>query len=197
MTPQPPRDPLIALWQTTPAPDTSHLLRDLERLKQLHQRLNRTIMAILLGFDLLLVFEEATGRLRSHGILSTLWTLGLALGLIYHRRTHCAPVNPLTLDMVSLLKNMIVRAKRDLLLARSLYLGAPIGAIIVYLVTRLAGISTSPLAIGAVPRLHAVQTAAGVAAILAMMVAGILLEHARRTQVQDLSRKLKLVVGEM
>ena len=66
MTSQPPQDPLIALWQTTPKPDTSHLLPQLERLNRLHRRLNRTVLAIVCGIDILLMFEEATGRLPSH-----------------------------------------------------------------------------------------------------------------------------------
>ena len=62
MTALPPQDPLIALWQTTPKPDTSHLLPQLQRLNRLHRRLNRTVLAIVCGIDILLIFEEATGR---------------------------------------------------------------------------------------------------------------------------------------
>ncbi|QOY90909.1 hypothetical protein [Paludibaculum fermentans] len=197
MTPQTPSDPLIALWQTTPAADTSHLLSELERLKHLHLRLRRTLVAILCAFDILLIFEEATGRLSSYGILSALWTLGLALGVIYRRRQQNSLASLVTRDMVSLLRQMIVRAKRDLFLARCLYVGAPLGAIIAYLAAKAAGLGASSQASVVSPRLHALQTGAGVAAILAMMLAGLLLERARRAQVQHLGSKLQAIMGEM
>jgi hypothetical protein len=197
MTPQSPKDPLIALWQTTPASDTSHLLSDLEHLKQLHLRFHRTIVAILCAFDLVLVFEEATGRLASHGILSALWTLGLALGLFYHSLKQTRLSSMVTLDTVSLLKQMLARAKRDLFLARCLYLGAPLGAIIAYVVAKALGIGASSPAIVVSPWLHALQTGAGVAAILVMILAGVVLERARRAQVQHLGSKLQAILGEL
>lgn len=197
MTPQSPKDPLIALWQTTPASDTGHLVSDLEHLKQLHLRFHRTIVAILCAFDLLLVFEEATGRLASHGILSALWTLGLALGLLYHRRKQSRLTSIVTLDTVSLLKQMLVRAKRDLFLARCLYLGAPLGAIVAYVVVKAVGLGAASPATIVSPRLHGLQTGAGVAAILVMILAGVALERARRAQVQHLGSKLQAILGEL
>lgn len=129
MTSLPPQDPLIALWQTTPKPDTGHLLQEVQRLNRLHQRLKRTVLGIMCGIGVLLIFEEATGRVTSHGILSGIWILGLVIGLVYHRRARCDRFDALSLDTVSLLKSMIARAKRDLFVARCLYAGVPCGAV--------------------------------------------------------------------
>jgi hypothetical protein len=197
MTSQPPQDPLIALWQTTPKPDTSHLLPQLERLNRLHRRLNRTVLAIVCGIDILLMFEEATGRLPSHGILSLIWTLGLVIGLIFHRRARCNRSEALTLDTVSLLKSMIARAKSDLFVARCLYAGVPCGAMAGYIVMKLAGIGAPPLANGIGPRLRTIQTGAGIAALIVMMAAGAILARSRRLQVHELSDKLRSIADDL
>ena len=89
MTPLPPDDPLVALWQTAPKPDTHHLLQDLQSLNRLHQRLNRSVLGIVCGIAILLIFEEATGRIASHGVLSAIWIIGLAIGVLWHRRARC------------------------------------------------------------------------------------------------------------
>jgi hypothetical protein len=46
MTSSPPHDPLVTLWQTAPKPDAQRLVRDLQRSNRLHERLNRTVLAI-------------------------------------------------------------------------------------------------------------------------------------------------------
>src|ERR1700722_6583767 len=168
MTPLPPRDPLVSLWQTAPKPDTQQLLRDLDRLKRLHQRLNRTLFAIMSGVALLLIFEEATGRIATHGALSAIWILGLAFALIRHRRARSNRSDALTLDTVSRLKSMLAQAKRDLFLARCLYAGVPCGAAVGFLVMKLADTGTSP-PVMVHPWLSLIQTSAGVAVLVAMM----------------------------
>src|SRR5271167_4561913 len=154
MTSLPPHDPLVTLWQTAPKPDTQHLLQDLQRLNRLHQRLNRIVFAIMCGTALLLIFEEATGRVTTHGALSVIWILGLIVGTVWHRRARCNRSDAITLDTVSLLKFMMARAKRDLRIARWLYAGVPCAAIVGYLVTKLAGIGSSPSANAVPPHLH-------------------------------------------
>ncbi len=194
MTSLPPHDPLVALWQTAPKPDTHHLLQDLQRLNRLHQRHNRTIWAIMCGIAILLLFEEATGRLASHGILSAIWILGLLVGVFLQRRTRCNRVDALTLDTVSLLKFMIARAKKDLFVARCLYAGVPCGAVVGFIVAKLAGIGPSQ-AVG--PRLNMIQTGAGIAALIVMMVTGVILARARRLQVQELTEKLRSINADL
>ena len=118
-------------------PDTQHatdLLQDLQRLNRLHQRLNRTVFAIMCGTSFLLIFEEATGRVTTHGTLSVIWILGLVIGLVWRRRARCSRLDALTLDTVSLLESMIARAKSDLLVARCLYVGVPCGAVVGFFV---------------------------------------------------------------
>jgi hypothetical protein len=197
MTSLPPQDPLIALWQTIPKPDTGHLLQELQRLNRLHRRLNRTVLGILCGIGILLIFEEATGRVTSHGILSGIWTLGLVTGLVFHRRAQCNRFDALTLDTVSLLKSMIARAKSDLFVARGLYAGVPCGAIAGYIAMTLAGIGGSSPANGVSPQLRAVQTGAGIAALIIMMAAGAILARSRRLQVQELGAKLRSITGDL
>jgi hypothetical protein len=189
----PPHDPLVTLWQTAPKPGTHHLLQDLQRLNRLHRRLNRSVFAIVCGIAILLIFEEATGRVASHGILSAIWTLGLVIGVAWRRRARCSRSDALTLDTVSLLKSMIARARNDLFVARCLYAGAPCGAVAGFVVAKLAGIGASPSAKAAPPHLHLIQTGAGIAALVVMMVAGAILARSRRLQVQELSEKLKSI----
>jgi hypothetical protein len=197
MTSLPPHDPLVALWQTAPKPDTQHLLLDLQRMNRLHRRLNRSIFAILSGVSLLLIFEEATGRAPTHGWLSVIWILGLVLGAVWRRRARCYRSDALTLDTVSLLQLMIARAKSDLFVARCLYAGVPCGAVFGYLVMELAGIRPSPPALAVHAPLHLIQTGAGIATLIAMIVTGVILARSRRLQVQELSEKLRLIQADL
>jgi hypothetical protein len=197
MTSLPQHDPLVTLWQTAPKPDTQHLLQDLQRLNRLHLRLNRIVFAIMCGISLLLIFEEATGRVTTHGTLSVIWILGLVIGVVWHRRARCNRSDALTLDTISLLKFMIARAKSDLFVARCLYAGVPCGAVVGFLVVKLAGISASPSAIAVHAHLHLIQTGAGMGALIAMMVTGAILARSRHLQVQELSEKLRLIKADL
>ncbi len=197
MTSLPPDDPLVALWQTAPKPDTHYLLQDLERLNRLHQRLNRTLLAIVCGIAILIIFEEATGRVASHGVLSVIWILGLVIGAIWRRRARCTRSDALTLDTISLLKVMIARAKSDLFVARCLYAGVPCGAAAGYVLTKLAGIGASPSARAVSQHLDLIQTGAGIAALIIMMAAGVILARSRRLQVQELGDKLRSITADL
>src|SRR5580698_1917148 len=135
MTSSPANDPLVAFWQTAPKPDTHQLLRDLLRLNRLHQRFNRSVWAIVCGMDVLFIFEETTGRIASHGVLSVIWTVGLAIGLVLQRRARFRHSTAFTLDTVRFLEFMIARAKKDLFVARCLYAGVPFGAVAGFLIT--------------------------------------------------------------
>jgi len=191
------QDPLIGLWQTAPKPDPHHLLEDLQRLKRLHRRHNQVLWAIVSGIALLFIFEEATGRIATHGVLSALWTVGLVIGATWRRRARCNRLDALTLDTVSLLKTMIARAKSDLLVARCLYAGVPGGALVGFFVAKLAGIGAPPGANAAHPHLFIVQTVAGITALVIMVVAGAIMARSRRLQVQELSEKLRSMEAEL
>jgi hypothetical protein len=197
MTSMPSRDPLVSLWQTAAKTDTQHLMQDLQRLNRLHQRHNRTVLAIVYGFAVLLVFEEATGRLGSHGILSVVWIGVVVVGVMWQQRARCNRLDALTLDTVRLLKAMIARAKRDLFVARCLYAGVPLGATIGYVVSKLAGIGASGPARAAHPHIELAQTAAGVAALIFMIGAGVILARARSVQVRELSEKLRAIESDL
>ncbi len=197
MSSLPPQDPLIALWQTTAKPDTRRLLQDLQRQRQLHQRLNQTLWAIVCGIDMLIIFEEATGRVTSHGILSVIWTLGLVIGLVCWRRVRCSRSDAFTLDTVSLLKSMVARAKKDLFVARCLYAGVPCGAAAGYLVTKLASTGTPATENGVSSHLGTIQTGAGIAALVIMIVAGVILARSRSLQVKELTGKLKSITQNL
>ena len=184
-------DPLVSLWQTAPKADTQHLLQDLQRLNRLHRTHNRSVAAILCGIAVLFLFEEATGRIASHGILSAIWIVGAIAGAAWQKRARCNRLDALTMDTVSLLKAMIARAKSDLFVARCLYAGVPLGAAFGYAVSKLAGIGASPSASAVHPRLNMIQTGAGIAALVIMMIAGVILARARSLQVRDLTEKLK------
>jgi hypothetical protein len=197
MTSQPPNDPLVTLWQTAPKPDTHHLLQDLQRLNRLHHRLNRSVFAIVCGISLLLIFEEATGRVTTHGALSAIWILGMAVGVAWRRRAGCNRSDALALDTVRLLKFLIARAKSDMFVARCLYAGVPCGALAGYVVAKVTGISASPAAIAAHPRLHPIQTGAGIAALIVMIATGAILARSRRRQVQEFSEKLRSIEADV
>jgi|SRR5271168_1480596 len=190
-------DPLVSLWQTAPKPDTQNLVQDLQRLNQLHRRLNRTVLAIMCGTALLLVFEEATGRLGSHGFLSVGWITMVAAGVLWQRRARCNRLDALTFDTVRLLKAMIARAKRDLFVARCLYAGVPLGAAVGYTVSRLAGIGASTPARAAHPHLEMALVGARVVILVVMMVAGFVLARSRSLQVRGLKEKLKAIESDL
>jgi len=113
------------------------------------------------------------------------------------RRSRGNRSDALTLDTVSLLKSMIARAKSDLFLARCLYAGVPCGAVAGYTIMKLAGIGASWSAIGISPQLRAIQAYAGVAALLIMILAGVILARSRRLQVQELSKKLMAIAEDL
>lgn len=197
MTSVPSRDPLVSLWQTAAKPDTQYLMRDLQRLNRLHQRHNRTVLAIVCGIAILLIFEEATGRLASHGILSVVWIGLVVAGVVWERRARCNRLDVLALDTVGLLKTMIARAKRDLFVARCLYAGVPVSATTSYVVSKLAGIGAPEPTRELHSHIEAVQTGAGVAALIFMMAAGVILARARSVQVQELSEKLRVIESDL
>jgi len=191
MTLPPSKDPLVALWQTAPKPDTQHLLQDLQRVNLLHRRTSRSVLAILWGLAALFLFEEATGRVGSHGLLTVIWIAVILGGRARQRRARCSRSDALSLDTVNLLKFMIARAKRDLRTARSLYAGVPLGAAAGAVLAKLAGIGGSPSVHALHPRIQMVQTGAGVATLVAMTVTGAILARARSAEVRQLSEKLK------
>jgi hypothetical protein len=197
MTSSPQSDPFIALWQTAPKPDTHHLANDVQRLNRLHQRLNRSILAILCGIAVLLAFEEATGRLASRGILSVAWTLAVVIVVARHRRARCNRFEALTLDTVSLLNSMIARAKSDLSLARRLYIGTPCGAVLGGLVMKLISAGSPPSAPSPHSGLQLIQTGAGIVTLIVMIVTGLILARSRNLQVKELSEKLKLIEADL
>jgi hypothetical protein len=188
-----PHDPLIALWQTAPQPDTHHLLRDLQRLNRLHWRLKVSVRAILAGLTVLFIFEEATGRVSTHGALSIAWILIIAIRTIRCRHARCNRSDAFTQDSVSLLKFMLARAKSDLFIARCLYAGVPCGAVAGFVVAKIAGLGASPSARAVHPLLQWIQTGAGIAALIVMTVTGAVLARSRRLQVQEFSEKLKSI----
>ena len=197
MTSLPAHDPLVALWQTAPNPDAHHLLQDVQRMHQLHRRLDRSVWAIVCGVAVLLIFEEATGRIASHGVLSVIWTVGLAIGVVWRRRNRFCRSDALTFDTVSLLKALIARAKSDLFVARCLYAGVPCGAVVGFVVADFAGLSASPWGNAANPRLHLLQAGAGIAALVTMMAVGFILARSRRLQVRALGDKLRSIEAEL
>jgi hypothetical protein len=197
MSSLPPDDPLVRLWQTAPRPDTHQLMQDLQRLNRLHRRLNRCVFWIMCGIAVLLVFEEATGGIATHGMLSAVWILGLAAGVARHRRDRCSRQDALSLDTVSLLKYMIARAKTDLNTARCLYAGVAGGAIAGAYAMKFINPGAPAPAIGIDSRLHLIQKAAGAAVLIIMMVTGAVLARARSRQVRELTQKLRSMEADL
>lgn len=193
MNSSPSPDPLVALWRTALKPDTQHLLQDLQRLKRMHQLLERIVLAILCAVSVLLILAEATGRIATHGILSVIWILGLAIGVALQRRDRCNRIDALALDTVSVLKYMLARAKSDLFIARCLYAGVPCGALVGTLAAKIIGIGASPAAIDFHPQLQPILTGAGVAVLIVMVVTGVILARSSRLQVRALTEKLRSV----
>ena len=189
-------DSLIGLWQSAPKPDPYRVLQDLQRSNRLHTRFYRSLIAILCGFAVLLIFEEATGRLETHGLISALWIL-FVTSIVWRRRVRCKRLDALTMDTVSLLKSMIARAKSDLFIARCLYAGVPCGAVAGWAVVRFAGLSAAAAVSAVHPNLERVQTGAGIAALILMMIAGVILARSRHAQVVGLSDKLRGIESDL
>jgi len=184
-------DPLVTLWQTAAEPDTRHLLQDLQRIKRMHQRLQWIVLAALCSVSMLLILAESIGRIATHGILSVIWILALAIGIAWQRRSQCNRIDALALDTVSLLKFMLARVNRDLFIARCLYAGVPCGALAGILLARITGIGGTPAAIAVHPQLDLIVTGAGVVLLIAMIASGVILARARRLQLRALREKLK------
>lgn len=193
MTSLPPQDPLAALWQTAPKSDTSSLLQDLQRLNRRHQRLYRIVFTILCGTGLLLIFDAVTERSMTHGALGLIWILGLVLGFVWYRRARCNRAEAITFDTVRLLRFMIAQAQKDLRIARCLYAGAPCGALAGFIIARLIGFGTSPNATAVSTQVHLMRTGAAVAALITMMVIGMMVARDRRLQVQEFREKLRSI----
>ncbi|MBV9182106.1 MAG: hypothetical protein JO356_12420 [Acidobacteria bacterium] len=190
MKSSPSNDPLVVLWKSAPKPDTQRVLQDFERLKQMHQQLMWIVVGCLCAATLLLIIAEMTGRIATHGFLSVIWIVDLAIGAAWYWRARCSRIDALTLDLVTLLKFMLEKAKRDLFLARCLYAGVPCGALIGALIAKLTrGLTASARAV--YPVLHPMLTAAGVALLLIMVGAGFVLARSRRFQVRTLAEKLR------
>lgn len=197
MTSLPPQDPLAALWQSTPEPDTHHIFEDVLRLSRLQKRIGQSVLAILCGVAALLIFEEATGRVQSHGMLSIVWILSLLCGNLWRRRSRRNRSEVSTLDTVSLLKVMIGRAKTDLFLARCLYAGVPCGALLGYWLIRAAGLGAPAAPFAVQTSLQLVQTGLGAAALILMTLTGAILNRSRRVQVRELEQKLRCIEEEL
>jgi hypothetical protein len=66
-----------------------------------------------------------------------------------------------------------------------------------FIITKLTGIDASPNAIAVSPHVHLIQIGASVAALIAMMVIGVILAHSRHLQVQELSEKLRAIESDL
>jgi hypothetical protein len=193
----PPSDPIVALWQTAPKPDTRLLLHDLQRQERMHRRFNRVLVAIVGAISLLLLLEEITGRVATHGWLSASWIVCLAAGLIWRdgiQRHHSGDLN---VDTVTLLKSSVRQAQKDLFLARCLYAGVPCGAICGFLIMQLAAQHGSAPPLAADPGVRMIQTGAGIIALVAMMLSGAVLASSRRIQARELGDKLKSMESDL
>ena len=92
---------------------------------------------------------------------------------------------------------MIARAKRDLFVARCLYAGVPCVAVAGYIAMTLAGFGAASRAAVSVHICARFETGAGIAALIVMMAAGIILARSRRVQVQELSDKLRSITEDL
>ena len=183
-------DPFATLWQSTPKPDTRQLLQDLQRLQKAQRWHRRVLLIILCGIALFLVFEEATGRSGTHGLISALW-IAFVAGAIGYQRVRCRSVDRLDLDTVSLLQHLIARAERGLFQARCLYLGTPLGAVAGAVLMRVLAPEAAPGGHIVQPGLALIQTVVGLITLVAMIIAGVMLARARRRQLLELTGKLK------
>ncbi len=180
-------DPFVALWLAAPQTESPSLLAAVKRADAAHRRLNLTIVTVLGGIAVLLSFEEATGRLASHGLLTAVWSLGLVLGILWHRRARGRLAGALIGDTTSLLGFVIRRARRGLFLARCLYAGTPLGALAGLVVTNAMGGGGRMVS----PGLAFVQTAAGVAALGLMIACGLVLARFQARHLAALEATLK------
>jgi hypothetical protein len=113
------------------------------------------------------------------------------------RRARCSRLDALSLDTVRLLKTLIARARRDLFLARCLWAGVPCSAAVGSVVAKLAGIGALPGASAAHPYLERMQTGAGVATLVIMIITGVILARSRSAQVRELSARLRSIESDV
>lgn len=193
MSPPSGSDPFTALWQAAPKPDTQQLLRVIAKQRRLHWRLNATLAAILTSVTVLLVSVEMTARLATHGWLSGAWLGCLAVGLLWRYRAQCRRVDMADKNTVDLLRSMARQAGTDLFLARCLWAGVPIGAMLGALGMRSLSLRPEPVA---APGLSLVQTVAAMTILGGMILAGLLLARSRKVQLRELNEKLKSIATE-
>lgn len=74
---------------------------------------------------------------------------------------------------------------------------ATMGTVAGFIMARLTGFGTSPNAIAISPRLHLIRTGAVVAALITMMVMGLIVALDSRLQVQELKEKLEAIQEDM
>ncbi|MEI9970721.1 MAG: hypothetical protein WDO73_00985 [Ignavibacteriota bacterium] len=79
----------------------------------------------------------------------------------------------------------------------ALYAGVPCGAMVGFAVMKFAGAGGSPHAAAVPSNLHAIQTGAGIALLVGMMVTGVVLARSRQRQVQDLNDKLQVLQTDL
>jgi hypothetical protein len=149
------------------------------------------LAAIVCGTSLLLILEEATGRIATHGWLSASWIACLIAGVIWRYATRCHYSDVIDMDTVSLLRRSIRQARKDLFLARCLYAGVPCGALGGFLLMQLTLRHTSALTLVTDPTIRLIQAAAGIAALLAMMITGAVLARSRRQLARKLGENLR------
>lgn len=183
-------DPFATLWQSAPKPDTRQLLQDVQRLQKAQQWHSRILNVILCGIAAFLVFEDASGRSGSRGLISVLWIAFMA-GALGYQRARCRAVDPLDLDTVTLLKRMIARARRGLFQARCLYLGTPLGAVAGTVLMRVLALAPASDEYADQPRLVLMPMIVGLIALVTMIITGLVLARARRRQLLELTEKLK------
>lgn len=197
MTPSSSQDPLAALWQTAPKTDTSSLLRNLQSANSRHRLLNWIAFAIMCGTGLLLIDDAITHGTVAHIALCVAWNLGLLVGVTWYRRAGCHRAEAVTFDTIRLLKFMIARGKRDLRLARCLYVGAPCGAAAGFMIARLTGFEALQSPIAASSHTHLIRTGGGLTALILMMVIGLMMARDRRAQIRQLTETLKSIQGDV
>lgn len=190
-------DPLVALWQTAQRPDLGSLFQHIEHHRLMHRRFGKILVTIIGATSLLLILEEATGRLATHGWLSAAWLSCLGVGLVWRRRARCQRDGILNMDTVSLLKSALKQAKQDLFLARCLYAGVPCGAACGFLFMHFSANHPSIPQTAIEPTIRTIQTVAGVVVLSTMIIAGLALARARRTQVRTLGETLNAIATEV
>ena len=66
-----------------------------------------------------------------------------------------------------------------------------------FIMARLTGFGASPNAIAFSPQVHLISTGVAVAALITMMVIGLIAARDRRLQVQELREKLRSIQEDM